>query len=110
MCMQDIQLGRELQSQARLVTVPAGASTPLCGVDVNRTRIVISADGVTKLTVGPSTIALATSAGIALTPQTPVIVLTVEEYGLLITQSWNGFCNATPVVATVIESTLERRK
>ena len=108
MCLEDIRLGRQLGTQASIVSVVTGAARDLVPPDVWRTRLTFSSDGTGTLHLGCEGITPAAGQGFTLTPTNPVITIRVEEWGKLVQGRWQAFAAAGTILVAVAQSTLEK--
>lgn len=107
--MEDVRLGRKLAPIAFNVSVATGAAVKLFGADPNRTRIVLSGDGIGTLFVAPEGITPTVASGFALAPGFPQMVIDVEQWGRLVTGPWTAFAAAGTIIASVMLSSLEQQ-
>lgn len=108
MCMEDIRLGRQLGPQAKAVLVPTATVTALLPPDPNRTRIVVSGNGVDLLYVTPEDMTPGTATGFCLTPTRPQMVIRVEEWGRLVGGAWRAYTDGANMQVGVMTATLEK--
>jgi hypothetical protein len=109
MCMEDVRLGRELAPQARAVAVTAGTPLVVLGPDPQRTRVIISGDGVGTVFVGFDGLAPTATQGVCLPPQDPRETFRVEEWGRLVEGPITVAVAAGTVSVSVATASLEKR-
>ena len=88
MCLEDVRLGRQEGSAADSFSCPNATNTQLCGQDPLRTCIILSVSGATPASACPSPLNSVMDAGFYLSRDTPAVMLTVQEHGLVVTQPW----------------------
>lgn len=108
MCMEDIRIGRESGTGIKTVTCPAATITRLCPADPSRTRLILSGDGVTNVTVGPADMSLSAVSGFAITPSSGTLVIRLEDYGSLVRQSWSAIPQGADLIVTVADVGLQK--
>lgn len=108
MCMEDIRIGRELNTNYKVINVVATVITRLASADPKRVSI---AFGSTATQIyfqpGPSSIAAETGFG-SLSNGEP-FVARIQDYGQAVCQEWFGYSPVGDNLVTVIENTLERK-
>jgi len=107
MCLEDIHLGRALNSETRTVNLPIGVATRIAAADPKRVRMLISAAGFT-CNYAPSQIGITINLGIRVATTAPPLMLRVEDIGNAITQEWFGIANGGNADPVIITSTLEK--
>lgn len=109
MCMEDIKLGRALNSEVRQINVTNAAAILVAQPDQDRTRIMISSDGANGIAVCPNQALAGIGVGFVLSAGTPFQVFRVEDWGSLIWQGWYARSLGANVTIAVGTSTLEKR-
>jgi hypothetical protein len=92
MCMEDIKLGRQLDTNVSNALVSV-AGSQVAGTSVNRTRLIFSASdlGATgQIRVWPKRMGTTYTGGICLITGHPTEVVRIEEYGSMICEAWLG--------------------
>lgn len=109
MCMQDIQIGRELAPGAKQGAFGMIATVPFLGPDPNRVRIIISSDGLNDCAIWPGDMGAGLTTGFMLTAEHPWQVLRVEDWGRFLLGTWFANDGGTGAALTVVTTTLERQ-
>lgn len=108
MCMEDIRISRELDTNYKTITVPAATLTQVVSADPKRISL---AFGPTATQVyfqpGPSRVADATGFG-TLSADGP-LTLHIEDFGQAICQDWWAWSPVAVNVVTIVENTLQRQ-
>lgn len=86
--MEDIRLGRTSGGNAKTRTTSAGGAEQFVSADDHRVRLIVSIGLSGNVTIGPASLPPATGIGVAVSSTSPVIVLTVEEWGPFIREPW----------------------
>lgn len=101
MCFEDVKLGRKAAFRETVVAV-AGTATQLVSADARRIALIIGTSTLDNLTV--STLrSVAVGAGIGLTVGTPGLLMTIQDYGQLVTAAWFGVSDAPGQSHSIIE-------
>lgn len=109
MCIEDIRIGRQSPSRPRTVAVGSGGgSVQIAPANPRRTRLIVMGVRTDTLTVAPEGIDSALTAGVQITPTTPLQVLKIEDWGVILTGPWNAEYLASPGTAIVIDVETER--
>jgi len=103
MCMEDIRIGRKTSYSAKNVFIPGAVETPLVQKADDRVALVISGSAAADLCLCPYGLAPAAARGIVLTTETPVLSLTIEHHGSLVTAPWTGIISGGTMNVTVLE-------
>lgn len=107
--MEDIRIGRETGFTFRTFTVTAGTTVNICGADMSRTRLIVTFASGTNIVIGCHGQNTASLEGIVVTSPNLTQILSVEDYGELVTFPWNATANTTNATFTVYTSSLMRR-
>lgn len=89
MCMEDIRLGRRLQTRIRDAIYSLGQTLPLVGQDVKRTRLIIQNNGSGTAIIAPVGMVTSTAGGIYIWSNGLPTILRVEDYGPILFNAWN---------------------
>lgn len=108
--MEDILLGRQLQSQTRVVSLPNGQTTRLVGADPRRTRLVFGTSALGSVWVGPRTAGVGNQSGFLVAAGQGLVIFTVEEMGNAIFEEWDAFPSGAGLNICFTESVLQRDK
>jgi hypothetical protein len=108
MCMEDIRLGRSLNTQVKQVSVTDAAGDVIVAPDQNRTRLIISTLGTDPIWIWPTRSGTQLTAGFVLTAGAPQMILRVEEWGNLVCNEWHATSPAGVQVCSIMEATLEK--
>jgi len=107
--MQDIQIGRNLNSQYTDIAVGLNSLATLCPPDPKRTAIIIGP--VTSVChIGPENTTPSGTVGMRLNANIPPIIIDVEHYGNLVFQRWQVFGDGGAQTISVMTSTLEAKQ
>ena len=104
MCMEDIRIGRKMNSVAKNVAVAANTVTTLVGADPKRVALLIGCGSDTPSTIAPRPLTPALKTGIVLPQNNLPILLRIEDIGPVITQEWRIWCPGVSDNITVIDS------
>lgn len=107
MCMEDIRIGRKLNSQLRTKTIAGGTASLLVGGNPKRVAIDISTDGTAVAWIGTRDYPPSAVSGLTLPTQRPEKQLRIEDHGNVVTGEIFVFHAAGNVGYTYIESILE---
>lgn len=102
MCMEDIRIGRKTNSNEQLRTATQGVNLQMVGPNENRIALIVKCCDANNINI--STIPMTAQAqGIILPATAPLpLVMTIEEYGDMVTKPWYVFGGTTGTY-TVIE-------
>lgn len=108
--MEDIALGRELESGPVAKTVTNVVTPAIIGTSRHRTRMVFAGDGTNTYRLAPTGLGVANAALVTLTPQTPIAILRIEEWGPILGDSWEAIGSAATQLLGVLDCSLRREK
>lgn len=108
MCMEDIRLGRTSGAIERTVDVNGVTAVAICQGNPKRTRLIVSGNTSTAMAISTDSQAPTTTKGLWLSAFNPIRILTVEEFGNLVTQPWFGYTAVGNDRMTVIEVNQEK--
>lgn len=107
MCMEDVRMGREMQSATTHVSAPDATSVPLVGASKYRTHLAIYHDLGTGV-VCPSDIDMAANGGIFVTTGNAPIEIDIQTHGPVVTEAWSIRGEGATLHVIVIESFLRK--
>lgn len=108
MCIEDKQIGRELNVGVKYVASVLDGLTKLIPADPKRVVIGFSAGDNNRVRCIPAVMDIGTAGGFIISNVAPNLTLTIEEYGNLVTGAWRFNDDGTGSSVTVFFSTLER--
>ena len=108
MCMDDIRIGRQLNTNIKAVSVPATTLTRLASADPKRVSISFGAAD-TMIYYQPGPISQAAPIGYGSLNQDAPMTLDIQLYGQAIIQEWFAWSPVAANVVMVIENSLEKQ-
>jgi len=105
--MEDVRLGRKMNSAVKSVTINAGSPTTIVGFNSKRVALHFS-NGVTNQSfLGPISNPPTIGSGVNVTATAGFITLRIEDWGPLIQSAWQAMSAAGTPTATVMESFID---
>lgn len=103
MCWEDVKIGRASSAVTSVVTTSNGGTHQLCGLDNNRTRLILGSNTSSLLFIKAGAGADLTNFTWVLTPTRPNVVLRLEDWGEMIRWSWSCFVAADDIFVSVTD-------
>lgn len=105
--MEDIRIGRKLQSAPFHIAIDSISPTRFLGFNAKRTRLMLSSDGAATFRIGPNTDPPTATSGIIVNTSSPVHLLRIEDVGPIICDSWLAIASVAAAPLSVIDVSLQ---
>jgi hypothetical protein len=107
MCMEDIRIGRKVNSAAGVRNIPITTAVTLLGVNAKRVSLTVASDGVSIIRIGIGGIVASATLGFPLTVANPIHTFRIEDIGPELQGNITVFGGAAAVELAFIEGSLQ---
>lgn len=107
--MEDILIGRNLDSQALIVPFTNAVISTLVPANPQRVRLLVFS-GANQFNIGPHTVTITTVAGLRVGAGSQVTILTIEDVGNMLQQQWDIIGTGSTSFCMVIDVSLQAKK